>query len=40
MSHRKWQLNEVQLQVLKGPEGGVLRPLGTEVVFPIVGVGM
>lgn len=37
ITHTKWQLSEVQVQMLKGLEGGVLSPLGTEIVFPTVG---
>ena len=32
----RW-LNEVQLQVFQGPEGGGLRPVGTKIVFPWYG---
>ena len=39
MSHRKWQLNEVQLQVLKGAGGRSCEASGREVVFSYGGWG-
>ena len=40
ITHTKWQLNEVQLQMFKGPERGGLRPLGTKIVFLKCTVGV